>query len=81
MKTMKNVLLHLKLIRGMRGNLLAYVVQLHIKVSHFLFGYGAYLNIDKEMTARASIINSKLNLNMLKKPWIEPISVIKLIHS
>ena len=33
-KTMENTVLHLKLIIGMRGTLLAYVVGCHIKVAH-----------------------------------------------
>ena len=34
MKTMENIVLHLKLVRGMRGTMLACVVWRHIKVAH-----------------------------------------------
>ena len=40
---------------------MAYVVWHHNKVAHILLGYGAYLNLDEEMIARASIVDSKLN--------------------
>ena len=40
-KTVENIVLHLKLIRGILGTLLAYVVQRHIKVAHKSPGYGA----------------------------------------
>ena len=63
-KTMDNIVLHLKLISGMRGAMLAYVVWYHIKVTHFLPGYGAYLNLDAKMIARAPIVNSRLNLKL-----------------
>ena len=53
---MENIVLHLMLVRGMRGTLLAYVGQPHIKAAHFLPGYGAYLNLDKEMIVRAPIV-------------------------
>ena len=49
---MKKVL-HLKLVNGMRGILLAYVVWNHIKVAHILPGYDAYLNLDNEVIAKA----------------------------
>ena len=38
MKTMKNIILNLKLIRGMRGTPLAFVVQQHVEESHILSG-------------------------------------------
>ena len=57
---MKNIVLHLKLIRGMRGTSLAYLVQ----VAHTSQRYDAYLNLDKEMIARAPIINSRMNLKL-----------------
>ena len=53
-------MLHLKLMRGMRGmrgTLLTTVVQCHVKVAPISPGFGANLNLDKEMTARASIIS------------------------
>ena len=56
--------MHLKLIRGMRGTPLAYVVWHHIKVAYIMPGCGAYLNLDKDMTMRAHIVDSKMNLKM-----------------
>ena len=64
---MENMVLHLKLVRGMRGTPLAYVAWCHIKVAHISSGYGAYLNLDKEMIAGAHIINTKSNLKMTQK--------------
>ena len=61
---MGNIVLHLKLIRGMQGTLLAYVVQNHVKVAHISPGYGAFLKLDNEMIARAPIINAKMNLKL-----------------
>ena len=60
-KTMGAIMLHLQLIKGMQGDRLVYVVRQHVKVSHILPGYIAYLNLDKEMIARASIIHAKSN--------------------
>ena len=56
--------MHLKLIRGMRGTLLACVVWCHVKVAQILPGYGAYLNLDEEMIASTPIVNSRLNLKL-----------------
>ena len=50
MKTMENIALHLKLIRGMRGIQLAYVVQCHISLDM--------------MITRAPIINLRTNLKL-----------------
>ena len=58
---MENIILHLKLIRGVRGVLLAFVVQCHLKVSHISPGYDAYLNLEEEMIGRTPIVNAKLN--------------------
>ena len=66
-KTMENIVLHLKLVRGMRGALLVYVVQCHVKVAYILPGYGAYLNLDKKLIARAPILNSMSNLKMTQE--------------
>ena len=49
-------MLHLILVRGMRGTPLAY------EVAHMLPGYSAYLNLDEEMMTMAHIIDSKSNL-------------------
>ena len=56
--------MYLKLIRGMKGTLLAYVVWHHIKVAHIPPGSGAYLNLDKEMITRAPIVDTKLNIRL-----------------
>ena len=60
-KTMENIVLHLKLVGGVRGALLAYAVWCHIKVVHVLPGYNTYLNLDEEMIVRASIVDGKSN--------------------
>ena len=52
---------HLKLVRGVRGALLAYVVWCHVKEALMLSRYGASLNLDKEVITRAPIINGKSN--------------------
>ena len=54
--------MHVKLVRGMRGTLLANVVQRHIKVAHISPGSGTYLDLDEEMITRASIIGARSNL-------------------
>ena len=78
-KTMENIVLHLKLLRGMRGVLLTYVVQHHTKVAYILSGYGTYLNLDKEMmVTRAPIVDKKFNSRLT---WIEIILTISVIHS
>ena len=63
-KTMKNIVLYLKLVRGMREIPLAYKVWCHIKVAQIPPGSATYLNLDKEMITRASIIDARLNLRM-----------------
>ena len=57
-------MLHLKLVRGVRGVLSAYVVQHHVKVVHILPGHDSYLNIDEEMITRAPIVDGKLNYKL-----------------
>ena len=66
-KNMENIVLHLKLVRGMRGTPLAYAVWCHIKVTHILPGYHAYLNLEGEMITRAPIVNSRSNLKLSQK--------------
>ena len=63
-KTMENIVLHLKLMRGMRGALLAYVVQRDVNIAHTPPGYGKYLTLDKEMIARGPIIDASSNLRL-----------------
>ena len=64
MKTLENIVMLLKLVRCMRGALLAYVVQGHIKVTHVPPGSGAYLTLDEEMITRAPIVDTSLNLRL-----------------
>ena len=45
--SMEMIVLHLKLVEGMRGTLLTYEVQRHIKVAHIFPGYGTYLNLTR----------------------------------
>ena len=63
-KTMENILLYLKLVRGMRGTPLAYVVQCNIKVAYISPGYDAYLRLDEEMITRSPIADSRMNLKL-----------------
>ena len=67
MKIMENVVLHLKLVSGMRGALVTYVVWCNVNIAHIMPGYGAYLNLDEEMIARSSIIDAKSNLKMTQE--------------
>ena len=66
-KTIENIVLNLKLVRCIRGALPAYVVRCHVKVAHISPGYGAYLNLEKEMIARAPIIDAKSSLKMTQE--------------
>ena len=61
---MENIVLHHKLAREVRGTQLDYVVWCHIKIAHISPGYGANLNLDQEMIARAPIVDSRSNLKM-----------------
>ena len=54
--------MYLKLTRGMREALLAYVVHCHVKVAHIPPESGTYLNLDEEMIARVSIFDTMSNL-------------------
>ena len=63
-KTMENIVMYLKLVRGMRRTPLTYVVRHHVKVAHITPGSYAYLNLDEEMIARTSIVNASSNLRM-----------------
>ena len=47
-KTMEAIVFHFKLVRGVWGVSLAYLVRQHVKVVHILPGYVTYLNLDKE---------------------------------
>ena len=58
-----------KLIRGVRRDLLAYVVWQHIKVSCISPGYAAYLNLDKEMITRAPILEKRLDFNLSQESF------------
>ena len=61
---MRNIVMHLKLMRGMRGALLANVVRHHNKMVHIPPGSAAYLNLDEEMIARPPIIRTRSNLRL-----------------
>ena len=50
---MENIVLYLKIVRGVRGVLLAYVVMHHMKVAHIPPGHDSYLNLDEEIITRA----------------------------
>ena len=63
-KTIENVVLHLKLIRGTNGAQFAYVIRHHIKVTNIMPVYSSYLNLDKEMIARAPIADAKSNIKL-----------------
>ena len=64
---MENIELHLKLVRGIRGTLLAYVVWHNVKVAHISPGCSACLNLDKEMINRVLIFDSSSNLKITQK--------------
>ena len=63
-KTMENIVMYLKLVRGMRGTLLACVVQRHVKVAHIPPGSDAYLNLDEKIITRVPIVNASSNLRL-----------------
>ena len=64
---MENIVLHLKLIRRVRGAPFANMVFCHIKMEHTSLGYDAYLNLGGEMIAKAPIGDAKLNLTLTQK--------------
>ena len=66
-KTMENIVLYLKLMKGVREVPSAYMVHCHVKVALVPSGYNAYLNLDQEMIATAFIVDKKLNFN---KTWV-----------
>ena len=79
-------MLFIKLIRGMWCVSLAYVVRQHVKVAHISSRSGIYLNLDKEMIARAPIVDSQWNLRMsqdgLDKAYINyPCNTFKIVNS
>ena len=61
---MESIVLHLKLLRGIRGTLSAYVVWGHVKMAQISLVYGTYLNLDKEMITRAPIIDNMSHLKL-----------------
>ena len=73
--TMENIVTYLKLVRGMRGDPLAYVVQHHITVAHISPRSDAYLNLNEEMITRAPIVdacaNLKLNQDSLDRAYLD----------
>ena len=58
---MENIVFYLKLMRGVRGVPLAYVVKHHVKVVHILPGHDAFLNLEEQMIARIPKVDAKLN--------------------
>ena len=52
---MENILLHFKLIRGVRRTLLVYLVWYYINLVHILLWYCTFLSLGNEMIARAPI--------------------------
>ena len=52
------------LVRGVKGVLLAYVIWCHAKVACISSGYATYLNLDKEVITRATIVCTKSKLKM-----------------
>ena len=54
-------MLHLKLVRRVKGDPLAYVVQCHIKMACVPPGHYAYMNLDEEMVIKANIVDKKSN--------------------
>ena len=66
-KPMEHIVLHIKLVRGIKGSMLAYVVWHNFKIAHILPGSDAYLNLDEDMIARAPFVDARLNLNMTQE--------------
>ena len=58
-QTIEAIVLHLKLVRGIRGISLAYMVRQHVKVTHHPHGYVTCPNLDKEFIDRAPIVDMK----------------------
>ena len=54
-------MLHLKIMRGIRGIPVVCVVIQHAMLAHVSSGYCAYLNLDK-VIARAPIVDAKTSL-------------------
>ena len=73
-KIMENIVLHLKLVRDMRGTPMAYVVQRHVKVAHISPRSGTYLNLDNYMMARAPIVDARLNLKVESGLFVQCLS-------
>ena len=63
-KTMENIVLHFKLVRGVGVGSLAYVIRENIKVTYISPGYHSYLKLNKEIIARAPIVSKKFNFIM-----------------
>ena len=59
--------MHLKLMRRFRVTPLTNEVQYHVKVAHISPWYGAYLNLDEDIIARALIVDAKLNLKLTQE--------------
>ena len=61
---MENIMLHRKLLRGVREVSITYMVYHHIKVAHIPPEHDTYLNLDEKIIARAPIVNGKLNIKL-----------------
>ena len=48
---------------------MAYMVQHHIKVAHISHGNILYLNLDKEMIARAPIVDNRSNFKLSQESF------------
>ena len=59
---MEAIVLHLRLIKGVRGDPLTYVVRQNVKVVHISPGYSTYLKLDEKMMTRTPIVHVKSNL-------------------
>ena len=80
-ETIENIVFYLKLITGVMGVLLAYVVWCNVKVAHILPVYDSYMNLDEKMITRALQVNSKLNSSWQRNAWIKFIQITNAIHS
>ena len=49
---MENIVLHLSMVRGIKGVQFAYEVLHHIKMAQILAGHDTYLNLDEEMIGK-----------------------------
>ena len=60
-KTMENIVTYLKLVKGMRGTQLTYVVLCNVKVAHISPGSKAYLNLHKDANSNLMMSQDTLD--------------------